>query len=205
MPCGPQMPSSWLSSGCDLSQLYVAANPQGSAYFHSLLHYFKSDPLSLGSKHVLVSSLGFGPPQSNTSPLLLVFCPSIRQEQENRDKMSKTKFEKEIHMFTPSHYYKIFCSEFLRQKPHVWSPSRWLKIHSLFSQYYYIFFWWIAGLIFSKWDIYSQYLGMSHIDKQCQYERYFESCTFLAFCQCFLIVCAAITLFWTWTEEAKTS
>lgn len=76
------MPSSWLASGYNLSQLFMAANPQGSAYFHSPLHHFKSDPLSLDSKHVLVSSLGFGPPQSNTIPLLLVFCPSGRQEQE---------------------------------------------------------------------------------------------------------------------------
>lgn len=71
----PQMPSNWL-----FSQPRGAANPQGSAYFHSPLHHFKFDPLSLDSKHVLVSGLGFGPPQSNTIPLLLVFCPNGRQE-----------------------------------------------------------------------------------------------------------------------------
>lgn len=85
-----------LVSGYNLSQLFMAANPQGSAYFHSPLHHFKCDPLSLDSKHVLVSSLGFGPPHSNPILLLLVVCPGGRQEQENRDKMSKMKCEKDI-------------------------------------------------------------------------------------------------------------
>lgn len=156
--CWPQMPSSWLSSGYNLSQLFMAANPQGSAYFHSPLHHFKSDPLSLDSKHVLVSSLGFGPPQSNTIPLLLVFCPSGRQEQEKTDKMSKMKREKDAHVQSKP-LLKSFCSVPQEQilelevtahatfsllfsfANHMSDPhSRGQKIHSVLSQCCYFCF-----------------------------------------------------------------
>lgn len=101
------MPSTWLSSGKNLSQLTKSSNPQRSACFHSPLHHFESDPSKPDSKCVLVSSLGFGPPQSNTIPLLLVFCPSGRQEQEKGDKMLKMKCEKRC---LCSLQVKISCS-----------------------------------------------------------------------------------------------
>lgn len=133
MPFWPQMPSSWLSSGYNLSQLFMAANPQGSAYFHSPLHHYKSDPLSLDSKHVLVSSLGFGPPQSNTILLLLVFCPSGRQEQEKRQNVKNEMWKRRV-CVNSKPLFKIVCSvpqeqvlemeiTFFFYKPHVWSPS----------------------------------------------------------------------------------
>lgn len=164
MPCWPQMPSSWLSSGCNLSQLFMAANPQGSACFHSPLHHFKSDPSSLDSKHVLVSSLGFGPPQSNTNSLLLVFCPSGRQEQEKRDLLSKMKCERcicslqatvEDFLFSSSRTVLgagSFCTCYILfvvffYKPHVWSLTMMAENpFCVFTVPLFLFFFWVRYL-----------------------------------------------------------
>lgn len=144
MPFLPQMPSSWLSSFYNLPQHFVAANPQVSACFHSSLHHFKSGSLSLDSKHVLVSCLGFGPPQSNTIHLLLVLCPSGRKEQERDTKCQKLDVkDTRVHSKPLLDFFflvaECYCTCFVFfHEPYVWSPA--MMAQSLFCVFIVLLF-----------------------------------------------------------------